>query len=314
MVRPGWISAGNFGVDVFFAISGFVMVLSSQRLFGQPGASRSFLTRRLIRIVPLYWAALLFMAVWGLRFPPAPDAASLVHAFAFVPYASNTANGRIVPPLEVGWTLNYEMLFYILFALCLGRTARATVGRVAALLCAIVVVGSVVPLPVPFASWTSPIILEFAGGMVIALAYNGGVRLPAAARLGLVFLAVPLVFAQALGLDIAIEGWVRLLVWGVAAWFVLAAATLAPASSDPWAPRFWNAGGDISYALYLLHMPVMIVGQMVWRHFKWPYGAMQEVLFVIATTSLSVLAAVVAHRLFEKPLTRWLNRRFAPSA
>ncbi|MFM6832095.1 MAG: acyltransferase family protein, partial [Novosphingobium sp.] len=49
MDRPGWIGAGNFGVDVFFAISGFVIVLSSRHLFGQPRAARGFLTRRLIR-------------------------------------------------------------------------------------------------------------------------------------------------------------------------------------------------------------------------------------------------------------------------
>src|SRR5258705_5378402 len=45
--------AGPFGVDIFFVISGFVMVYSSERLFGQPGASMYFFARRLARIVPL---------------------------------------------------------------------------------------------------------------------------------------------------------------------------------------------------------------------------------------------------------------------
>ena len=44
------------GVDLFFVISGFVMVHASQRLFGEAGAAKTFLLRRLFRIVPLYWA------------------------------------------------------------------------------------------------------------------------------------------------------------------------------------------------------------------------------------------------------------------
>ena len=46
-----------FGVDLFFVISGFVMVCSSERLFGQPSAPITFFVRRLARIVPLYWLA-----------------------------------------------------------------------------------------------------------------------------------------------------------------------------------------------------------------------------------------------------------------
>jgi exopolysaccharide production protein ExoZ len=47
---------GQAGVDLFFVISGFVMVYASTPLFGTPGGSILFLTRRLIRILPLYWA------------------------------------------------------------------------------------------------------------------------------------------------------------------------------------------------------------------------------------------------------------------
>src|SRR5512146_2076335 len=45
----------GIGVDIFFVISGFIMIYTTADLFGQPGAMRTFLTRRIIRIVPLYW-------------------------------------------------------------------------------------------------------------------------------------------------------------------------------------------------------------------------------------------------------------------
>lgn len=57
---------GSAGVDLFFVISGFVMVYSSERLFGDRASFRTFLTRRAIRIVPLYWTMTSVMLVWVL--------------------------------------------------------------------------------------------------------------------------------------------------------------------------------------------------------------------------------------------------------
>jgi peptidoglycan/LPS O-acetylase OafA/YrhL len=46
---------GGAGVDLFFVISGFVMVYASERLFQRDRGSLIFITHRIIRIVPLYW-------------------------------------------------------------------------------------------------------------------------------------------------------------------------------------------------------------------------------------------------------------------
>ena len=56
-IPNGWpdLTLGSFGVDMFFVISGFIMVYSSSRLFAVDGAAWLFLIRRIIRIVPLYW-------------------------------------------------------------------------------------------------------------------------------------------------------------------------------------------------------------------------------------------------------------------
>ena len=108
---------GNFGVDLFFVISGFVMVYASEALFGQPGASRKFVIRRLIRIVPLYWIATSY-ALWGLLNVtglnlPAATWKSIFGSYFFLPFPFPTGG----PLLIVGWTLNYEMFFYLIFAI-----------------------------------------------------------------------------------------------------------------------------------------------------------------------------------------------------
>ena len=298
---------GGFGVDLFVAISGFVMVHSSRRLYGAPGGQAAFIKRRLLRIVPLYWLATLVALAWALHFGPRPDLAGIIQSFAFIPFRSAAASGRVVPVLEVGWTLNYEMLFYLLFAATLAGTAGATVRRLTLVLGAIVLLRLALYLPLPLAAWGRPIVLEFAAGMGIALLHARGVTLPVPVRLVLVGAAVTLVVLGDPDWANDIAGWRRLMTWGIAGTAMLAAATLGPLRIAR--ERWWNFGGDISYALYLCHMPLMIAAQMTWRHFHLPYGPALEALFVTATIVGSLVAAAVIHSAVERPLTRWLNAR-----
>src|ERR1700730_16181483 len=98
------------GVDLFFVISGFVMVYSSRDLFAVKGAARTFFTRRVARIVPPYWAVMV-IAIPLMALPS--DWRSLLGSYLFIPYRAPGDN--IVPVYGVGWTLNFEMFFYALF-------------------------------------------------------------------------------------------------------------------------------------------------------------------------------------------------------
>jgi peptidoglycan/LPS O-acetylase OafA/YrhL len=174
---PTTFQFGALGVDIFFIISGLVMVYSSGRLFGQPGATRTFLVNRIARIVPLYWGAtilgmLLYFSVGG----AAPPAVSFACSFLFVPCGSEHG----VPLLGVGWTLNYEMFFYVLFGACLLLHRRLAVIAVSLLLGLCVAAGSLWQLPLPFLYWFHPIVLEFVFGALLGLVYAEGIRVPMA--------------------------------------------------------------------------------------------------------------------------------------
>ena len=115
------------GVDIFFVISGFIMVYASSRWFGSARAPRVFLAHRIARIVPLYWAtmmvylAVLLLTPWLLNSEYlAPH--FVIASFLFIPAAR--PDGLVQPLYSLGWTLNYEMFFYALFAIAIAFPRR----------------------------------------------------------------------------------------------------------------------------------------------------------------------------------------------
>lgn len=308
------------GVDLFFVISGFIMVHASERLFGREGAAKEFAMRRLIRIVPLYWllaTAYLILASQFRGEANRPDFSTgeLIASYLFWP-VDLFRDGHPRPFYTLGWTLNYEMFFYVLFASALFLPREKAVMAVAAALLALVGLGTLLPgMPVPLAFWSKPIVLEFVAGMGIALAHRRGIRLPRLGQLTMLVTAFVILFADPMGASakpdtwITPNDWVRLFCWGLPATLMMAALMLSSAAEKPAEgrlARFWVQLGDASYALYLIH-PFVIVGlRKIWL----TTGAHQALGFwpmVGLALVLSIVAAFLAYRLIEKPVTRALN-------
>lgn len=114
---------GYFAVEIFNTISGFIIVYSTQNI----DSKKFFLRKRLIRILPLYWSLTLVMYGIIYVFPDlsimseaAPE--YLIKSLLFLPFVNS--KGYNAPILGVGWTLNYEMLFYIIFFISLQISHR----------------------------------------------------------------------------------------------------------------------------------------------------------------------------------------------
>lgn len=168
------------GVDLFFVISGFLMVAITDA-HSRPGP---FLRDRVMRVVPLYWIAtlawvLLRIAAGG----PPPDLGHLLGSLLFIPVASRHSGSYHFPVLELGWTLNYEMAFYVAFAVSLFVVARWRLPLLTMLFVMAVTAGQWArPGSAALAFWSGPIILEFLAGAWLARWWRGGwVRRP---RLG----------------------------------------------------------------------------------------------------------------------------------
>lgn len=103
---------GFIGVPIFFIISGFIMVHTTKELSSNTFINvYNFLLKRVIRVVPLYYlCTILFLLVTNFRNFLDDGFVRVTKVFLFIPIGK-------WPPLDVGWTLNYEMFFYLLFGI-----------------------------------------------------------------------------------------------------------------------------------------------------------------------------------------------------
>ncbi|WP_246179584.1 acyltransferase family protein [Microvirga thermotolerans] len=303
------------GVDVFFVISGFIMVYASRPLFGEAGARGVFLARRLVRIVPLYWAVTTLYLAVSLAAPALLNSAPLqpwqvLASYLFVPF--ERPDGTVQPLYSLGWTLNYEMFFYLLFAAVIVRPKRIALSLLVAGLAVLVLAGRLLPLPQPLAFWTDPILLEFAFGLGLGWLHAKGVTLGRGVRWALALAAVALLAANLIDLRSDLSE-MRPLAWGLPAALLVAAAALSRTEREPSAlTRFAVTAGDASYAIYLVH-PFAIRGMGVVLARTGADAALGPWGFVALSLAVTLLAGILVHRLFERPLTdalrAWVDRR-----
>jgi exopolysaccharide production protein ExoZ len=296
---------GASGVDIFFAISGFVMVISSQRLVERPGAWLIFLRHRVVRIVPLYWL-LTTLKILGVVLLPtiilrtSIDFHSVAASYLFLPVVDTAGNFR--PVLPVGWTLTYEFLFYLFFAAALAlrvdvlRIVAPSLGLVAA-------VGLLRAETWP--DWTilfSTIVLEFLFGVMLAKWTMRGFRLAPAVAVLLVVAGFVAILAMPMGPEN-----LRVLSWGVPAFAVVAGAVSLEPLVAPVLPRWLLALGDASYSIYLSHgfvLPalMLLIGRFV------SAGFWAEAITIVLCLVTSSLAGRVLFVRVENPMLQFLRR------
>jgi peptidoglycan/LPS O-acetylase OafA/YrhL len=241
------------GVDLFFVISGFIMVYASEPLFGYARSPLIFLCRRLLRIWPIYVVTtMLYLfanGVWFINGASVP-AIDLIRSFLFIPFTPAPGNGS--PVYGVGWTLNYEMLFYVIFAPMTVLSWRsAAVASVSAILALLVLAGpwgyDLLGTSAKTRIWTNPIVIEFVYGMAIALVYRTRIRLPGMLCLAAIVTAAVTMWTLGAGNPPG----VRYLGWGLPAAVMVAGAVLA--KREIHFPKILLALGDASYSIYLIH-------------------------------------------------------------
>jgi exopolysaccharide production protein ExoZ len=302
-----WINGGA-GVDIFFVVSGFVMTISSAPLRGSTHPARTFLARRIERIAPMYWIATTVKLMTVLIAPALALNAlgtpwHVIASYLFLP--SRNAHGLIEPILVVGWTLNYEMAFYVLFAVALAT--RASLLKVLAPVLILLALLWVVPqhgVPDAVRWYETPMVLEFLAGIVLARVLPRIKRLAAP-------VALLLVIAGFTGL--LTMAWPNFSVWRGVGWGLPAIAIVcgALALEKRWGaktPRWLLEVGDASYSIYLVHgFALPVIGVFLSRFGSQWRGVVPVSL--AAAVILSTIAGMVVYRLVERPIANWFKGR-----
>ncbi len=298
-----WVRLAS-GVDIFFVISGFVMAISAAKLRNRPSAG-TFMVRRAVRIMPMYWLATLLTVAKIVvdRVPSKTGGFSLTYvacSLLFLPWRPPLGSAAINPILPVGWTLYYEMFFYLLLALVL-------LLKVEPLRCLapIMVVLSVAGL-FRRDTWPAvtvffnPLLLEFLAGFCLARAWQYGVRLSAK-------ICIPvLVFGFLCLLSGGdFSGSLRPLLWGLPALLIVGSAVFLEPVANGKVPRFLLRVGDASYSLYLIHQLIIAFLMAVCVHAH--RVPTHESTFVLLALLLSTGCALLLYRFVERPLTLLLT-------
>jgi exopolysaccharide production protein ExoZ len=149
LITP-YLRYGAVGVDIFFVISGFITIYASRGLFGSDQGPHAFLGRRIARIVPIYWLMTVahITTMFAFGYGPLIELDRVVCSFLFLPFAYGG-----LPINGVGWTLNFEMFFYVVFAGTLIAKRRIAVATIAAIFTLLAVAGRLTDLPLPFKFW-----------------------------------------------------------------------------------------------------------------------------------------------------------------
>lgn len=302
---------GFAGVDLFFCISGLIMVITCWDQFGQWTSSGPFLLRRATRIYPLYWLVTGSVLLAALLVPALAtrdkfEWHSLVYSLFLLPQNQ-------FPVVGVGWTLTYEAFFYVVFAalLCLPRERLP----LALLVWATLTLGfyplfnspkyqateGILQLPLV----ASPLVVEFIlgcgiGWLIMKNYYSGSRIVVAAGVMGFLYFGI-VSYSPADDLE---YGLARLLTYGVSATLLVYGMVALEASTKFTTPRWIVVLGDASYSIYLTHVYVVYIMEQIVLRRGIPQTQMGCIAWSLVCTVACLTCGLGCFWLVERPLLR----------
>ena len=312
---PSWIyrcglgNLGACGVDIFFVISGFIMVYTTVGKAGTRDAL-TFLERRILRIYPLYWVwTSLLLALWLMGIAKLGGGNQRQHfsiSYLFKSYLLiPTLNGQYFHPLLAqGWTLCFEMFFYLLFSCSILLGLRS--GKLPFLAVAFSVLAPL-SMFIPGGGLaylvSDPIIIEFLYGVLAAelLLHVNNTRLRFTRGLPIALMTIG---AAALLCTVKLQNpdHLRFFSYGIPALCIVFGATMLGPMP---APRVLVYLGDCSYSIYVTHAFFVMVYASALKHSP-AFNRLPPDGVILLAGAITIALSSFSYGLVEKPLTRWL--------
>ena len=319
---------GNFGVDIFFVISGFIMVYISRNDFGQISAVGPFLLKRILRIFPMYWVTTLVVLI--IIIPSGLYAQALLEKQQIIISSVKnmnyiTENFLLIPPyylsnnttpiIPVAWTLFFEMFFYYIFGLLLMFNRKIYLPA----LCFIF--GSLVLSNLYFLHfhitnkichyiniYGNDIILEFIFGCFIAEQYLAGKMLTTNVAVSMVILSGLAIILSYHGTFFPISPSIQALQHGVPSAFIVFGILSLETNNAIKIPNFLIRLGDSSYSIYLTHLSIFLAILIALLKQTEKYIHLSGNLAVFISWIFCIFLGHLSFNYIEKPITKWLRR------
>lgn len=317
-------NSGPAGVDLFFVISGFIMVYITRHVSGSVTNVYQFIIKRFIRIWPAY--AVITIAYFILQRHIAPDQASLnelILSILFIPASAEVPPFYGYSTLPVGWSLNYEIYFYLLIAisLCFAKFRWYVFFMLAVVTLVLIpfAYGNFTLKPDHAADYgsaylnmiTNPIIWNFIYGVIIGLIYSNGALSRAFSaffsKRWLVAICIGLAFWQYLS---GFFGGLGPLQWGVGSALLFASFIFHTKGRITKFPNWLVRLGDISFSIYLMHLPVMVAISFVFHKVGYPLYSSGTAMFFLSL-SITLIFSHISYEYLEIRLSNYLKSYFS---
>lgn len=306
------------GVDLFFLISGYIIAASVSRYPSGGLAAGSFLLKRLIRIWPPYAiATAIFCAAYALKNGEGPVVSELIRSLTFIQLAGTEPPFYGFASLVVGWTLNYEMYFYVVMALALLLPRWRWQAVWSVFFVALVLIPLILQPQLSFHQlldagrieanalvFTNPLCWLFALGSLVYFIEQRGYSLRSKAATALLA-ATSICFVIYCYVSPGMNGH-GLTGMGAAILPIFIVAVLARKQIERYVPKWLIFSGDISFSVYLTHIIVLSIAKAALS----PFGV-TGLWLMASAIAVSLTAGALYYSFIERPLTRWLSSRAA---
>lgn len=301
----------NAGVDVFFVISGVIMALITSRIGDQPGQAGPFLLKRITRIYPIYWIYLFLFIIGNLLIQGSIMETSGNFSLLSVAQSALLIPNQDLPILIIAWTLEFEIYFYLLFAVLLALGWHGNMKYLSAISVLLVGIGTFYqPELAVWSLITDPLLLEFTAGVFLGRLYLSRKR---PNPIPLFIFAVILIALENVGwsaaeiFDMYGTRFGRLVRFGIPAIFITAAFLFANERIIRDRVKILERIGDASYSLYLSHLLVLSIAGKVWSLL----GLQQllpDLLFAVYLLGACVVWSILSYDYLEVPIIQRIRR------
>lgn len=301
-------SWGHSGVPFFFVLSGFIIFSAHRNDIFKPKMLAGYIRKRFVRIYPTYWiiflgVSFLLIASSTSRDAVPHDVLVLFKSLLLIPQDPKIVGGSGAPVLMVAWTLQYELFFYLYFALLiLSRWLSITVGGVLLFIYFYNYTGAL-PHSFPFSFLSQDYVLLFVMGIAVSVVHTSkkvNINNPiVVASIG----AVMFLFISVLEvIGIALEK--QTLLYGLASCFIIIGLVRAEDEGRIiFGHRWMQKLGDSSFALYLIHHPLLIILCKIFLLIQINrLGILGAMIAYFAIFCTCLFSSVVFHQWIEKPI------------